>query len=279
MAESADLTMYPNHFIARHLDACVLPCHSMRQKAWSGASAVLMHLLQITEGSNALRFAAIMYRSHVSEPLTRRSSGEEPVLGDPPSREDSLIGHMPSVNPAADKEQELEFDSAIAAVSGGELGSCRADAGQRSMLERVSEGGYAGKDEASGDGAESAPSNQARQGSEPTSSSQTGQSSDRRRSSDHGVPLESPGQSLGSRPGQSLGDRPGQSLGSNGQQRNVSGGSSMSREDIREHAANIMDRMKSSAQPLPSTKVIMHGLSLMVPREVMLDLLFAMRTC
>ena len=43
----------------------------------------------------------------------------------------------------------------------------------------------------------------------------------------------------------------------------------MSREDIREHAANIMDRMKSSAQPLPSTKVIMHGLSLMVPREVM----------
>ena len=199
-----------------------------------------------------------MRRSHVSEPLTRRSTGEEPVLGDPPSREDSLLGHMPSVNPAADKEQE--FDSAIAAVSGGELGSCRADAGQRSTLERVGEGENAARDEASRDGAESAPSNQARQGSEPTSASQTGHSSDRRRSSDHGVPLESSGQSLGSRPGQSLGDRPGQSLGSNGQQRNVSGGSSMSREDIREHAANIMDRMKSSAQPLPANKVRLHGL-------------------
>ena len=210
-----------------------------------------------------LRFGAMMCRIHVSEPLTRRSSGEEHVLGDPPSREDSLLGHMPSVNPLADKEQELEFDSAIAAVSGGELGSCRADAGQRSALWRVSEGGYAAKDEASGDGAESAPSNQARQGSEPTSTSQTGQSSDRRRSSDHGAPLESPGHSLGSRPGQSLGDQPGQSLGSNGQQRNVSGGSSMSREDIREHAANIMDRMKSSAQPLPANKVRLHGLPLM----------------
>ena len=191
----------------------------------------------------------MLRRSHVSEPLTRRSSGEEPVLGDPPSREDSLLGHMPSVNPAVDKEQE--FDSAIAAVSGGELGSCRADAGQRSTLERVSEGENAARDEASRDGAESAPSNQARQGSEPTSTSQTGQSSDRRRSSEHGAPLESPGQSLGSRPGQSL--------GSTGQQRNVSGGSSMSREDIREHAANIMDRMKSSAQPLPSKKVKLHG--------------------
>ena len=207
-----------------------------------------------------LRFGAMMCRSHVSEPLLWRSSGEEPVLGDPPSREDSLLGHMPSVNPAADKE--LEFDCAIAAVSGGELGSCRADAGQRNTLERVSEGENAARDEASRDGAESAPSNQARQGSEPTSASQTGQSSDRRRSSEQGAPLESPGQSLGSRPGQSLGDRPGQSLGSNRQQRNVSGGSSMSREDIREHAANIMDRMKSSVQPLPANKVRLHGLPL-----------------
>lgn len=217
-----------------------------------------------------LRFGAMMCRSHVSEPLLWRSSGEEPVLGDPPSREDSLLGHMPSVNPAADKEQELEFDCAIAAVSGGELGSCRAVAGQRNTLERVSEGENAARDEASRDGAESAPSNQARQGSEPTSASQTGQSSGRRRSSDQGVPLDSPGQSLGSRPGQSLGDRPGQSLGSNGQQRNVSGGSSMSREDIREHAANIMDRMKSSVQPLPANKVRLHGLPNRVIREVIL---------
>ena len=205
-----------------------------------------------------LRSAAMMCRSHVSEPLTWRSSGEEPVLGDPPSREDSFLGHMPSVNPAADKEQE--FESAIAAVSGGELG-------QRSALERVGEGGNAAKDEASGDGGESAPSNQARQGSEPTSTPQTERSSERRRSSEHGPPPDSPGQSLG--------DRRGQSLGSNGPQRNVSGGSSMSRDDIREHAANIMDRMKSSLQPLPPTKVRPHGLPLTwsssdaVPRGVM----------
>ena len=200
-----------------------------------------------------LSSAAMVCRSHISEPFTQRSSGEEPVLGDPPSREDSLLGHMPSVNPAADKEQE--FDSAIAAVSGGKLGSCRAGAGQQSALDRVSEGGNVAKEEGSGgDGAESAPSNQARQGSEPSSASRTERSSERRRSSERGIPLESPGQSLG--------DRPGQSLGSNGQQRNVSGGSSMSREDIREHAANIMDRMRSSAQPLPPTKVRLHGLSL-----------------
>lgn len=188
-----------------------------------------------------------MCRSHVSEQLTRRSSREEPILGDPPSREDSLLGHMPSVNPAADQQQEI--DSAIAAVSGSNLGSCRADAGQRSTLERVSEGGNTAKD--SGDGAESAPSNQARQGSEPTSNSQTERSSERRRSSEHGVPLESPGQSLG--------DRPGQSLGSNGQQRNVSASSSMSRDEIQEHAAHIMDRMKSSAQALPASKVGLNG--------------------
>ena len=143
-------------------------------------------------------------------------------MGDPPSREDSLLGHMPSANPLADQEQQ--FDSAIAAVSGGKLGSCRADAGQQGTLERVSEGGNTAKDEGSRDGGEP------------------------------GAPRDSPGQSLG--------DRPGQSLGSNGQQRNVSGGSSMSREDIREHAANIMDRMRSSAQPLPPTKVRVHGLPL-----------------
>ena len=159
---------------------------------------------------------------------------------------------MPSANPLADQEQQ--FDSAIAAVSGGKLGSCRADAGQQGTLERVSEGGNTAKDEGSRDGGESAPSNQARQGSEPTSISQTGRSSEQRRSSEPGAPRDSPGQSLG--------DRPGQSLGSNGQQRNVSGGSSMSREDIREHAANIMDRMKSSAQPLPPTKVRLNGLPL-----------------
>ena len=218
------------------------------------------------KGEDMLRSAAVMCRSHVSEPLTRRSSGEEPVLGDPPSREDSLLGHMPSVNPAADKEEQ--FDSAIAAVSGGELGSCRAGAGQRSTLERVSEGGNTAKDSASKDGAESAPSNQARQGSEPISNSQTERSSEHRRSSEHGGPPDSTRQSLD--------DRPGQSLGSNGQQRNVSGGSSMSRDEIQEHAANIMDRMRSSAQPLPPTKARLHGPYLTwsfydaVPREAMM---------
>lgn len=80
----------------------------------------------------------------------RRSSGEEPVLGDPPSREDSLLGHMPSVNPAVDKQ----FEDAISTVSGEHPG-------RQARLERLSEGLQHSEQSRSRDG-ESAPSNEAR---------------------------------------------------------------------------------------------------------------------
>ena len=80
-----------------------------------------------------------------------QNAEEEPILGDPPSREDSLLGHMPSANPAAQKE----FDDAIATVSGNQQG------GQQ-RLERVSEGPQHTELSQSRDG-ESAISNDARQ--------------------------------------------------------------------------------------------------------------------
>ena len=76
---------------------------------------------------------------------------EEPILGDPPSREDSLLGHMPSTNPAAEKQ----FEDAIATVSGDQPGG-------KQRLERVSEGPQHTELSQSRDG-ESAISNDARQ--------------------------------------------------------------------------------------------------------------------
>ena len=76
--------------------------------------------------------------------------GEEPVLGDPPSREDSLLGHMPSANPMAEKQ----FEDAIATVSGDQPGA-------RQRLEPVSEGAHHTEQSQSRDG-DSAVSNEAR---------------------------------------------------------------------------------------------------------------------
>lgn len=83
--------------------------------------------------------------------MTPEIPEEEPILGDPPSREDSLLGHMPSTNPAAEKQ----FEDAIATVSGDQPGG-------RQRLERVSEGPQHTELSQSRDG-ESAISNDARQ--------------------------------------------------------------------------------------------------------------------
>ena len=83
--------------------------------------------------------------------MAPQSAEEEPVLGDPPSREDSLLGHMPSTNPAAEKQ----FEDAIATVSGDQQG-------KQQRLERVSEGPQHGELSHGRDG-DSAVSNDARQ--------------------------------------------------------------------------------------------------------------------
>ena len=66
---------------------------------------------------------------HPLESVSMIPEAEEPILGDPPSREDSLLGHMPSTNPAAQKQ----FEDAIKCVSGDQPG-------RQQRLERVSEG-------------------------------------------------------------------------------------------------------------------------------------------
>ena len=142
----------------------------------------------------------------------RRLSGEEPVLGDPPSREDSLLGHMPSMNPAAEKP----FEDAISAVSG--------ERDQQSLVceSRGAEPPVEHDDQGRGGG--SAGSNEARRGS--------GESSDPHR----GGSSEEP-----------------QSLGSHSKH-NKSGGSSLSKDELREHAEQILERMQTGAAPIP-TKV------------------------
>ena len=88
---------------------------------------------------------------HPLQSVSVTPEAEEPILGDPPSREDSLLGHMPSVNPAAEKQ----FEDAIKTVSGDQPG-------RQQRLERVSEGPQHTERSQSRDG-ESALSNDARQ--------------------------------------------------------------------------------------------------------------------
>lgn len=88
---------------------------------------------------------------HPLESVSMIPEAEEPILGDPPSREDSLLGHMPSTNPAAEKQ----FEDAIATVSGSQPGN-------QQRLERVSEGPQHTEPSQSRDG-ESVLSNDGRQ--------------------------------------------------------------------------------------------------------------------
>ena len=152
---------------------------------------------------------------HQSLGSKRRSSGEEPVLGDPPSREDSLLGHMPSVNPAANTPlTEQQFEDAIANASGN---------GMRSAPRRSSGG---------------------------ANEQRTPQSSNRSGDRDAGGSDEAQRGSSGTSVGE--GEEPGrhQSLGSKQQD----SGSSMSRDEICEHAEHILERMKGEEHTIP-TKV------------------------
>ena len=145
----------------------------------------------------------------------RRSSEEEPVLGDPPTREDSLLGHRPSVNPAAETPStEQQFEEAIATASGdGARSTPRRLKGGADEQHTSHSSAHSGDRDAGG-------SDEAQRGSGGTSLAE------REDSGKH--------QSLGSKPQDS--------------------GSSMSRDEIREQAEHILERMKGEDHTIP-TKV------------------------